>query len=100
MPRLLSSTKGLAMRFGILFLLPVALSGCINIANQLQPVNADVKEVLKGEDCTPIVLGMAFGTNTVEEAMQDGRIVKDPGDFRQRIKLNDRTPITRIRTIQ
>ena len=88
------------MRFGLLFLLPVALSGCINVANQLQPVNADVKDVLIGEDCAPIVLGMGLGTNTVEQAMEDGRILGDVGDFRSRIKLNDRTPITRIRTIQ
>jgi hypothetical protein len=88
------------MRFGLLSLLPMVLSGCINIANQVQPVNPDVKDVLIGEDCTPLVLGMGLGTNTVEQAMQDGRIMGDVGSFRSRIKLNDRTAITRIRTIQ
>jgi len=88
------------MRFSLLLLLPVVLSGCINIANQVQPVNPDVKDVLIGEDCTPLVLGLGLGTNTVEQAMQDGRIMREAGEFRSRIKMNDRTAITRIRTIQ
>ena len=46
------------MRFSFVFLIPVVLSGCINITTELQPSNADVKAVLLGEDCTPIILGM------------------------------------------
>jgi hypothetical protein len=76
------------------------LSGCINVTNELQPSNPDVKGVLMGEDCTPIVLGMGLVTNTIENAKRDGRLVEDPGEFRKRIKLNDRTAIRRIRTIQ
>jgi hypothetical protein len=88
------------MRFLIVFLFAVPLSGCINITNELQPSNPDVKAVLIGEDCSPIVLGMGLGTNTIENAKKDGRVIGEPGEFRSRIKLNDRTAISRIRTIQ
>ena len=82
------------------FLSLMFLAGCINISNELQPSNPEVKAVLIGEDCTPIVLGMGLGTNTIESAKKDGRVLEDPGEFRSRIKLNDRTAISRIRTIQ
>lgn len=88
------------MRIMLPFLFTVLLSGCINITNELQPTNADVQGVLMGEDCTPIVLGMGLGTNTIEAAKKDGRLVGDAGEFRARIKLNDRTSISRIRTVQ
>jgi hypothetical protein len=88
------------MRFMLAFVCTVLLSGCINITNELQPSNPDVKAVLIGDDCTPVVLGMGFGTNTIEGAKKDGRLLGDAGEFRSRIKLNDRTPIHRIRTIQ
>jgi hypothetical protein len=78
----------------------VLLSGCINITNELQPSNPEVKAVLIGDDCTPVVLGMGLGSNTIEGAKKDGRLLGDAGEFRSRVKLNDRTPITRIRTIQ
>src|SRR6476660_4501911 len=102
MSRLLSAKKGAPyiMRLSFVFLIPVVVSGCINITTELQPSNADVKAVLMGEDCTPIVLGMGLGTNTIEGAQKDGRPMGDVGEFRSRIKLNDRTPIKRIRTLQ
>jgi hypothetical protein len=88
------------MRLTLALLCAVVLSGCINITNELQPSNPEVKGVLIGEDCTPIVFGMGLGTNRIEEAMKDGRVMGDVGQFRARVKLNDRTAITRIRTIQ
>jgi hypothetical protein len=88
------------MRCLIVFLFAVPLSGCINITNELQPSNPDVKAVLMGEDCTPIVLGMGLGTNTIEQAQKDGRLIGDPGELRARIKLNDRTSISLIRMVQ
>ena len=88
------------MKFAFACLLMLNLSGCINITNELQPSHPDVKAVLIGEDCTPIVLGMGFGTNTIEEAKKDGRLMGDAGEFRPHIKLNDRTAIRRIRSIQ
>ena len=88
------------MRFILPFLCTVLLSGCINISTEVYPTNADVAGVLLGEDCTPIILGMGLGTNTIENAQKDGRPYGDVGDFRERIKLNRRTTITRIRTIQ
>ncbi|SLM48591.1 protein of unknown function [Nitrospira japonica] len=88
------------MRLALVFLCFAILPGCLNITNELQPSNPEVKGVLQGEDCTPIVLGMALGTNTIENAKRDGRLLGDAGTFRERIHLNDRTAISRIRTIQ
>ena len=88
------------MQLVFVFLFTLLLSGCINITTELQPSNPDVKGVLMGEDCTPIVLGMGLGTNTIEGAQKDGRPMGDVGEFRSRIKLNDRTPIKQIRTLQ
>jgi len=78
----------------------VLLSGCINIRTEVQPTNADVQGVLMGEDCTPIVLGLGLGTNTIDNALKDGRPYGDLGEFRSRVKLNQRTTIARVRTIQ
>ena len=88
------------MKFLLVCLFMLILPGCINITNELQPGHPDVKAVLIGEDCTPIVFGMGLGTNTIEEAQKDGRLMGDAGEFRARIKLNDRTAIHRIRSIQ
>jgi hypothetical protein len=88
------------MRWAVAVLFTIMSSGCINITTEVQPSNTDVKGVLIGEDCTPIVLGMGLGTNTIEHAKRDGRMIGDAGEFRSRIHLNDRTAISRIRTIQ
>jgi len=88
------------MREMLTVLFTLLLSGCINITNELQPSNPDVQGILIGEDCTPVVLGIGLGTNTIEGAKKDGRLLGEAGEFRSRIKLNDRTPISRIRTIQ
>lgn len=48
------------------------LAGCMSISSQTQPVNVAVQSLVSGEDCTPIILGMGFGTNTVEQAMSNG----------------------------
>jgi len=88
------------MREMLTVLFTLLLSGCINITNELQPSNPDVQGILIGEDCTPVVLGIGLWTNTMEGAKKDGRLLGEAGEFRSRIKLNDRTPISRIRTIQ
>ena len=88
------------MREMLTLVFTLLLSGCINITNELQPSNPDVQGILIGEDCTPVVLGLGLGTNTIEGAKKDGRLLGEAGEFRSRIKLNDRTPISRIRTIQ
>ena len=85
------------MKIMLACLFALFLSGCINITNEVQPSNSDVQAVLMGEDCTPIVFGMGL---TIETAKKDGRVLGEPGEFRSRIKLNDRTTITRIRTVQ
>ena len=81
------------MRCMFTFLVALLLSGCINITNELQPTDADVKDVLMGE-------GFGLGTNRIEHALKDGRPYGDVTEFRSRINLNRRTTITRIRTIQ
>jgi hypothetical protein len=48
-----------------------ALTGCVSISTDLQPVNQDVQPALVGEDCSPIVLGFGFGHNTVAQAQRD-----------------------------
>ena len=88
------------MRMVLICLLTLILSGCINITTELQPSNTEVQSILLGEDCTPVVLGVGLGTNTIEGAKKDGRPMGDVGEFRSRVKLNDRTVINRIRTIQ
>jgi hypothetical protein len=88
------------MRMLLVILSTLVLSGCINITSELQPSDPDVKDVLMGEDCTPIVLGLGLGKNRIEYAMKDGRPYGDIAEFRSRVNLNRRTTITRIRTIQ
>jgi hypothetical protein len=88
------------MRFAVPVLCTICLSGCINITNELQPSNTDVQAALMGEDCTPIVLGIGIGTNTVGKAQKDGRPYEDVEEFRGRINVNRTTTITRIRTVQ
>ena len=88
------------MRLALAFLFTVTFSGCINITTELQPPNADVKAVLYGEDCTPIVLYMGLGTNTIERAKKEGRPLGDVGEFRRLIKLDGLTTINKIRTIE
>ena len=70
------------MRIVVICLLTLLLSGCINITTELQPSNTDVQSILLGEDCTPVVLGVGLGTNTIEGAKKDGRpMVGDVGEF-------------------
>ena len=88
------------MRSMLISLFALLAWGCINITNELQPTNADVKDVLMGEDCTPIILGLGLGTNRIEYALKDGRPYGEVGEFRSRVNLNRRTTISRIRTIQ
>ncbi len=56
-------------------LLLLALSGCIDIGTQLQPVNEDVKPIITGSACRPILLGLGFGRNLWAEAMKGDRSV-------------------------
>lgn len=58
------------------------LSGCINISNQISPDDPTVKPLTEGSDCSYILFGLGYGTNTVETAMR-----------------NAQPPVTRIRSI-
>jgi hypothetical protein len=61
----------------LLVIVLLATNGCINLAARLQPEDASVKEVLQGEDCAPLFLGIGFGTATIEKAMAEGRPFED-----------------------
>ena len=45
------------------------LGGCVNISSQITPENQAVKPMTEGSDCSYIIFGFGFGTNTVEQAM-------------------------------
>lgn len=45
------------------------LGGCINISSRITPENQTVKPMTEGSDCSYIIFGFGFGTNTVEQAM-------------------------------
>jgi len=57
------------LAFSLLF-----MTGCMHITTNLTPVTEQVKPVLIGEDCVPIILGLAYGTSTVEQAMRNGEL--------------------------
>lgn len=58
------------------------LSGCINISNQISPDNPTVKPLTEGSDCSYVLFGFGYGTNTVEVAMR-----------------NAQPPVSRVRSI-
>lgn len=62
-----------------LVLLFTLLTGCINIDTHMQPVDAAVKPTLAGDDCSPIILGFGFGTNTFEAAKVNGEVPREIG---------------------
>lgn len=69
----------------VIVVLVLLTGGCINVSIRLQPEDSSVKEVLRGTDCVPIVLGIGFGTASIANAMAYGHPI---GDLRG--------PITRI----
>ena len=87
------------MRRLIAFLLlaAFALSGCINIETQLQPINADIKALANGKDCSLIFAGLGYGVNSVEQAMKNGLSgMSDRATYSQPAL---RMPITKIRSL-
>jgi hypothetical protein len=62
----------------VLLILILLTGGCINVSTRLQPEDSSVKEVLRGTDCVPIVLGIGFGTASIDKAMVDAHPVGDP----------------------
>jgi len=49
-------------------------AGCINITSQVTPENESVPAAFSGSDCSYIILGVGFGTNTVEQAMKNADV--------------------------
>lgn len=82
--------KPFLILFGLLL-----LAGCIDIKTQLQPINPSVQDIVTGEDCSPIIFGLGFGTNTVEKAMANGLIARNP----ERPEHFDHLAVTCIRSI-
>ncbi|MCS6297195.1 MAG: hypothetical protein H8K09_13245 [Nitrospira sp.] len=54
---------------GLVLLIAMLVSGCVNITNKLTPENPTVKPMTEGSTCSFMVMGFGFGTNTVEQAM-------------------------------
>jgi hypothetical protein len=65
------------MRVLMLGVLLLMMVGCYSITTRLQPEDTSVKEVLYGEDCVPIILGLGYGSATVENAMAKAGQDKD-----------------------
>jgi len=49
----------------------IFLTGCVNITTQVAPENPAVKPITQGSDCSYIVFGFGYGTNTIEGAMRN-----------------------------
>ncbi len=45
------------------------LTGCVNITQHITPENPTVKPISDGSDCSYIIFGFGYGTNTIEAAM-------------------------------
>ncbi|HEX6531414.1 MAG TPA: hypothetical protein VF019_02220 [Nitrospira sp.] len=73
----------------IIVVLILVTGGCINVSTRLQPEDLSVKEVLRGTDCVPIVLGIGFGTASIDKAMVDAYPLGDP-----------RGPVTRMTKVR
>lgn len=58
----------------LLMILLLLLSGCMNVTAHTMPVNPDVKPVIEGSDCVPMIMGFSYGTATVEQAMRDANV--------------------------
>jgi hypothetical protein len=92
----ISDAKGGSTRV-LLALLVVVTSSCIDINMRTQPEDTSVREVLFGDDCVPIVLGMGFGTATIEPAKANGK----PFAMRQSVSTTIQPkPIVKIRRVE
>ena len=79
----------------ILSFLLLTLSGCMHITTHLQQDNPAITPILEGRDCVALLLGLGWGTNTVDRAMLQGG---PPGRyFDSRIKYATR--ITRLHSL-
>jgi|CXWL01.1.fsa_nt_gi hypothetical protein len=56
----------------IISVFALLLSGCLSITTEIMPPDRAVQPLLEGRDCTSILLGIGFGTNTVDRAMRQG----------------------------
>jgi hypothetical protein len=56
----------------IIIVISLVFTGCVAIDTQLQPENELVHAVLNGQDCSPIIFGFGFGTNTWSNALHAG----------------------------
>ena len=57
------------MRTLSLMMILLLLTGCINITNRITSEDRTVQPLTIGRDCVLFFLGLAYGLNTVEQAM-------------------------------
>ena len=77
-----------------ILVLVLLMAGCINVSTRLQPEDSSVNEVLRGNDCVPIVLGIGFGTASIDKAMADAHPIEDPRRSVTRITKVRRVTLT------
>ncbi|HKT34756.1 MAG TPA: hypothetical protein VJR03_07975 [Nitrospira sp.] len=63
----------------VILILVLLTGGCIDVSTRLQPEDSSVNEILRGTDCVPIVLGMGFGTASIDKAMADAHPIGNRG---------------------
>ncbi len=57
------------MRIVTFLMISVVFAGCINITSRITPEDRTVKPLTIGRDCFLFLPGLAYGLNTVEQAM-------------------------------
>ncbi len=57
------------MRILTFVMISVVFTGCINITNRITAEDRTVQPLTIGRDCVLFFLGLAYGLNTVEQAM-------------------------------
>jgi len=62
------------MKFILLILIGLVMAGCYSIETQTRAIDHTVPAVATGADCSPIILGIGFGTNTVQRATLQKRV--------------------------
>ncbi len=57
------------MRILVFVMISMVFTGCINITSRITPEDRTVKPLTMGRDCFLFLPGLAYGLNTVEQAM-------------------------------
>jgi hypothetical protein len=64
-----SRTLTARMRDSLILTSILLLAGCVNLTTQTASTNYTAQALRESSDCVPVVLGFAYGTASVEEAL-------------------------------